>query len=108
MLLLGGDHGHVPVPLGAFPQVLRCDGGVNVLFAPSFPPLLLQQQYLGNVGLLAGVILVFLAKLTYLGWRMYYQFRLVFNNPLMLTSIKLAANACEHPIVPFPLLHKYK
>ena len=42
-VLLGGDHGLVPAPLGAFPQaILGCDDRTNILFAAGSPPL--QQR----------------------------------------------------------------
>ena len=58
LLLLGGDRGLVPASLGAFPQVLGCDGRVNLLLAPRYPPL----QYFGNSGLLIGLLVAMLAK----------------------------------------------
>ena len=67
MLLLGGDRGLVPAPLGAFPQALGCDGRVNLLLAPMFP-----VQYFGNTGLFAGLLVNLLARVAALTKQVYY------------------------------------
>jgi hypothetical protein len=63
ILLLGGDRGLVPAPLGAFPQAtVGCDGRANMLFAPGSPPLLLQQQH--QTSLLAALCMLWLTRLS--------------------------------------------